>query len=109
MPLGRPAIPIDIAAFAYHWSDLKITRRPLFFSGLVREGDFLALADRDAVSFAAAPFAAVPFAVPFEGMSFAIGITRLIPTALYLSSDSGAVTEGSDPAEPKDARPDQAI
>jgi hypothetical protein len=105
MPLGRPAIPIDIAAFAYHSSDLKITRRALFFSGLARESDFLALVDRDAASFAVAScaamsfaavfFAAAPFAVPFEGMFFAIGITRLIPTAPHLSSDSGVVTEGS--------------
>jgi hypothetical protein len=35
--------------------------------------------------------------VPFEGTFFAIGITRLIPTALYLSSDSSVVTEGSSP------------
>jgi hypothetical protein len=106
--LGRPAIPIDIAAFAYHWSDLKITRRTLFFSGLARDSGFLALVDRDAASFAAASFAAVsfaavffaaaPFAAPFVGMFFAIGITRLIPTAPYLSSDSGVVTEGSGPS-----------
>jgi hypothetical protein len=74
MLLGRPAIPIDNAAFAYHWSDLKITRRALFFSGLTRESGFLALADRDAVSFAAAPFA-----LPFEGMFFAIVIHPLNP------------------------------
>lgn len=123
-PLGRPAIPIDIAAFAYHWSDLKITRRTLFFSGLARESAFLALVDRDATSFAAtsfatvsfatvffarAFFAATPFAVPFEGTFFAIGITRLIPTAMYLSSDSSVVTEGSGPAKSKNAHPGHAI
>src|SRR5215470_7829022 len=56
-PLGRPAIPIDIAAFSYHWSVLKIARRIFFFSGLVRDRDFLALVDLEAV--------------PFEGMFFA--------------------------------------
>jgi hypothetical protein len=90
--LGRPAIPIDMAAFAYHWSALKMTRRTLFFSGLARGRDFLALGERDDGSFVAAPFA-----VPFEGMFFAIVYHPLIPTAPYLSSDSGAVTEGSGP------------
>jgi hypothetical protein len=44
-PFGRPAIPIDIAAPAYHWSALKITRL-IFFTDLARrERDFLALVD----------------------------------------------------------------
>jgi hypothetical protein len=86
-----------MAAFAYHWSDLKITRRALFFSDLARDSGFLAPVDRDAASFAAASFATVsfatvffaagffaaaPFAATFEGMFFAIGITRFIPTAV---------------------------
>jgi hypothetical protein len=71
----RPAIPIDIAAFAYHWSVLKITRRTLFFSGLARETDFLALADLEAVSLAAAPF----LAEALEVMFFAIVIYPLTP------------------------------
>lgn len=99
-PFGRPAIPIDIAAFSYHWSALKMTRRALFFSGRSRARAFLALEDRDAVSFAAAPLAAeaAPFAaVPFEGTFFAIVITRLIPTAPHLSSDRFAVTGASAP------------
>jgi hypothetical protein len=92
-PLVRPAIPIDIAAFAYHWSVLKITRRTLFFSGLAREMDFLALADLEAVSFAAAAFAATPFvAAALEVMFFAIVITRLLPTMSHLSSGGGEVT-----------------
>jgi hypothetical protein len=44
-PFGRPAIPIDIAAFSYHWSALKITRLTFFFSGLACDSDFLALVD----------------------------------------------------------------
>lgn len=92
-PLLRPAIPIDIAAFAYHWSVLKITRRTLFFSGRARETDFLALADLEAVSVAAAPFAATPFvAAALEVMFFAIVITRLLPTMSHLSSGGGEVT-----------------
>jgi len=42
-PFGRPAMPIDIAAPAYHWSALKITRLIFFFAGLARDSDFLAL------------------------------------------------------------------
>ena len=92
-PLARPAIPIDIAAFAYHWSVLKITRRTLFFSDLAREMDFLALVDLEAVSFAAATFAATPFvAAALEVMFFAIVITRLLPTMSHLSSGGGEVT-----------------
>jgi hypothetical protein len=60
---------------------LKIARRTFFFSGLVRGRDFLALVDLEAVSF--------------EGMFFAIVITRFIPAILHLSSGSGAVTEES--------------
>ena len=65
-PLARPAIPIDMAAFSYQWSVLKIARRIFFFSGLVRESDVLALVDFEAVFL--------------EETFFAIGITRLIPT-----------------------------
>jgi hypothetical protein len=45
---GRPAIPIDIAAFSYHWSALKIARLIFFFSG---ESDFLALVDLEVLFF----------------------------------------------------------
>jgi hypothetical protein len=64
-PLARPAMPIDIAAFSYQWSVLKIARRIFFFSGLVRGSDVLALVDLEAVFL--------------EGTFFAIIITRLIP------------------------------
>jgi hypothetical protein len=50
-PFGRPAIPIDIAAFSYHWSALKITRLTFFFSGLARDSDFLALVDLEVLFF----------------------------------------------------------
>jgi len=50
-PFGRPAIPIDIAAFSYHWSALKITRLIFFFSGLACESDFLALVDLEVLFF----------------------------------------------------------
>jgi len=49
-PLGRPAIPIDIAAFWYHWSALKIARLIFFFSGLACS-DFLALVDLEVLFF----------------------------------------------------------
>jgi hypothetical protein len=65
-PLARPAIPIDVAAFSYQWSVLKIARRIFFFSGLLRGSDVLALIDFEAVFL--------------EETFFAIGITRLIPT-----------------------------
>jgi hypothetical protein len=42
-PLARPAMPIDIAAPAYHSSALKMTRLIFFFAGRARELDFLAL------------------------------------------------------------------
>jgi hypothetical protein len=41
-PFGRPAMPIDIAALAYHSSALKITLRIFFFAGRTRDNDFLA-------------------------------------------------------------------
>jgi hypothetical protein len=50
-PFARPAIPIDIAAFSYHWSALKITRLIFFFSGRACESDFLALADLEVLFF----------------------------------------------------------
>jgi len=50
-PFGRPAIPIDIAAFSYHWSALKIARLTFFFSGLGCESDFLALVDLEVLFF----------------------------------------------------------
>jgi hypothetical protein len=50
-PFGRPAIPIDIAAFSYHWSALKITRLTFFFSGLACDSDFLALVDLEVLFF----------------------------------------------------------
>ena len=50
-PFARPAMPIDIAALAYHWSALKITRRIFFFAGLARGRDFLALVDLEALFF----------------------------------------------------------
>ena len=50
-PFARPAIPIDIAAFSYHWSALKITRLILFFPGRACESDFLALVDLEVLFF----------------------------------------------------------
>ena len=50
-PFGRPAIPIDIAAPAYHWSVLKITLLIFFFVGLACDRDFLALVDLDVLFF----------------------------------------------------------
>jgi hypothetical protein len=50
-PLARPAMPIDIAAPAYHWSALKITRLIFFFAGLARDVDFLARADLEVLFF----------------------------------------------------------
>ena len=50
-PFARPAMPIDIAAPAYHSSALKITRLIFFFAGRARELDFLALADLDVLFF----------------------------------------------------------
>jgi hypothetical protein len=54
-PLARPAMPIDIAAPAYHSSALKITRLTFFFTGrvadLARVVDFLALADLEVLLF----------------------------------------------------------
>src|SRR5258707_987403 len=48
---ARPAIPIDIAAFSYHWSALKIARLIFFFSGLACGSDFLALVDLGGLFF----------------------------------------------------------
>jgi hypothetical protein len=59
-PFGRPAIPIDIAAFSYHWSALKITRLIFFFSGLACDSDFLALVGLEVLFFAILP-PATPF------------------------------------------------
>jgi hypothetical protein len=70
--LERPAIPIDMAAFSYHWSVLKITRRTRFFSGLARETDFLAVAD-DLEALEAFE------AVSLEEMFFGIGYHPLHP------------------------------
>jgi hypothetical protein len=50
-PLARPAMPIDIAAPAYHWSALKITRLIFFFAGLARDADFLPRADLEVLFF----------------------------------------------------------
>jgi len=50
-PFGRPAIPIDIAAFSYHWSALKIARLIFFFSGRACDSDFLALVDLEVLFF----------------------------------------------------------
>jgi hypothetical protein len=50
-PFARPTIPIDIAAFSYHWSALKIARLIFFFSGRICESDFLALVDLEVLSF----------------------------------------------------------
>jgi hypothetical protein len=69
--LGRPAIPIDMAAFSYHWSLLKITRRTLFFSGRARATDFLAVAGLAAL--------AAFEAVSFDEMFFGIGYHPLHP------------------------------
>jgi len=74
-PFGRPAIPIDIAAFSYHWSALKIARLFFFFSDLACESDFLALVDLE---------------VPF----FDILSTRFPVPLLHLSRGAVAVTEG---------------
>jgi hypothetical protein len=54
-PLARPAMPIDIAAPAYHSSALKITRRIFFLADLAadlaRAVVFLALADLEVLFF----------------------------------------------------------
>jgi hypothetical protein len=50
-PFARPAMPIDIAAVAYHSSALKITRLIFFFANLARDVDFLALVDLDVLFF----------------------------------------------------------
>jgi hypothetical protein len=50
-PLARPAMPIDIAALAYHSSALKITRRIFFLANLARDADFLPLADLEVLFF----------------------------------------------------------
>lgn len=50
-PFGRPAMPIDIDAPAYHSSALKITRLIFFFTGLARDKDFLALLDLKVLFF----------------------------------------------------------
>ena len=50
-PFGRPAMPIDIAALAYHSSAVKITRLIFFFAGLARDNDFLALVDPEVLLF----------------------------------------------------------
>jgi hypothetical protein len=50
-PFGRPAIPIDIAAPAYHTSVLKITRLIFFLDGRARDKDFLALVDLEVLFF----------------------------------------------------------
>jgi hypothetical protein len=47
----RPAIPIDITAFWYHWSALKTARLVFSFAGLARESDFLALVDLEWLLF----------------------------------------------------------
>jgi hypothetical protein len=65
-PFGRPAIPIDIAAFSYHWSALKITRLTFFFSGLARDSDFLALVDLEVLFFDIFPPASL---VPLSHLS----------------------------------------
>jgi hypothetical protein len=69
-PFGRPAIPIDIAAFWYHWSALKTTRLVFFFSGLACESDFLALVDLEVLFFDIFPPASlVPHARILAGVS----------------------------------------
>jgi hypothetical protein len=60
-----------MAAFSYHWSVLKITRLTLFFSGLARESDFLAVAGLEALE--------VFEAVSFDEMFFGIGYHPLHP------------------------------
>jgi len=42
---------MDIAAFSYHWSALKIARLIFFFSGLACGSDFLALVDLEVLFF----------------------------------------------------------
>ena len=51
LPFERPAIPIDITAFWYHWSALKTARLVFSFAGRVRESDFLARVDREVTFF----------------------------------------------------------
>jgi hypothetical protein len=48
---ARPAIPIDITAFWYHWSALKTARLVFSFAGRARESDFLALVDLEVLFF----------------------------------------------------------
>jgi len=50
-PLARPAMPIDIAALAYHSSALKMTRLIFFLAGRARDVTFLALAFLDVLLF----------------------------------------------------------
>src|ERR1700686_4873486 len=50
-PLARPAMPIDIAALAYHSSALKMTRLIFFLTGRARDATFLALAFLDVLLF----------------------------------------------------------
>jgi len=50
-PFGRPAMPIDIAAPAYHSSALKITRLIFFFADRARDNDFLAFVVLEALFF----------------------------------------------------------
>ena len=55
LPFGRPAIPIDMTAFWYHWSVLKTARLAFSFAGRARESDFLALVDLEVTFFGIIP------------------------------------------------------
>jgi hypothetical protein len=50
-PLARPAMPIDIAALAYHSSALKITRLTRFLLGRARDVAFFARAALELLLF----------------------------------------------------------
>jgi hypothetical protein len=55
LAFGRPAIPIDITAFWYHWSVVKTARLVFSFAGRARESDFLALVDLEVTFFGIFP------------------------------------------------------
>jgi hypothetical protein len=50
-PLTRPAMPIDIAALAYHSSALKITRLTRFLPDRARDAAFFARAALELLLF----------------------------------------------------------
>jgi hypothetical protein len=80
-------MPIDIAAFWYHWSALKTARLDFSFAGRARERVFLALVDLEVIFFDIFPPASH---VPLS----------------YLSRASVAVTRGCERGRVKKASSD---